>query len=414
MIRERHVVQLIDSRAAGAQHCSLNTCKTKSHIRHPPRSQSTCSILRWFLAVFALHIGFLSSLQAQSPLSMFSSVDLETSAKPVVWPYRFPVDHYPHTQHSSELWQILGFIGTESGQSFFVDTKLLRLAISPKRLQRAKSSWQFQQVYGLSQGLVNQQKKAYKSQVTVAREALRLSGFDQANREIRVNQQKLKLIAEEECALATEIEFTHQHLTFQSSLVAEECPILPMQEVATVSHGYVQPMRVVSGSVEQQKIISGRVWLLHSWGRFPAQRSPIAVDQFSIPIDDHTLLKITRTRRSDGSGRPVLSAEQYISGTSESIDYRRLNIIDIDFWTSGKTAKRYSHGWTLSWPGYRAKLEPYIVEQELEAFGQTRWSGVVQVELIPDHRSDADVGVVPQKRRIFGFAEISPSSEEAS
>jgi len=345
-----------------------------------------------------------------SPLSGASSAPAIPAQR---WQYAFPTDHDPHPEQGAELWQLFGTLITQDGSEFVTSTKLLSVAFGQTVLAPRVSQWQFQQVHGISHMLVDTQASSHTGQVSVAREALQLAGYDKARGEIWVNQHSLKLSASGACELAIDINYAHSDNPFRWEMASSSCPNLPESVMPTVNHGYSLSLEIASGSLHQRALRSGRYWLVHSWGSLPAADSPVFIDQFYLPWNNESLLEVVRTRRADGGGSPVVSARLHAAGRIQTLDYRRLQLTDQKKWSSAATANTYSHGWTLAVPGYRVNLEPIVADQEVNAFGLMRWSGAVRMDVMHDSSNIAGALDPPETRTVYGFAELSSLPAEA-
>lgn len=367
-----------------------------------------------FAMGLSIAAGLCASVSAQSSgtMPLYDMISSTNQSPAISWRYEFPDDYHVHRDATAELWRLSGIYKTGSGLKYAAMGQLLRVRVAEESTPQSDSKWRFHHLFGISQSVVDLQAKSFIANVSVAREALRLAEVDFARNKIWVNQHSFQSTPQSRCQVNRSWMFSDPGATLHMNLQQLECPYFLQKDTPEPFHFYVQPMRVLSGEFGDQEITEGHFWLTHGWGGLPLRQSPVVVDQFFLPLNDTTMLNLVRTRRASGRGRAVLSAQLYADGQVNTLDYRTINLTDVNFWRSDKTNNNYSIGWTVSWPGHTAAIRSVLPNQELNVFGQSRWAGAIEMRVTVDRKHGSSAITRADGSSLYGFAEISPVNSD--
>lgn len=137
--------------------------------------------------------------------------------------------------------------------------------------------------------------------------------------------------------------------------------------------------------------VTGMAWLDHQWGDFISVAAG-GWDWYSVHLDDGRDFTASVVR--DELGATVLQYGTLVGpeGQATHLTSGDLEIRATGSWTSPHTGAVYPSGWTLTVPGegLRLRLEPVLLDQELDTRGSTGvvyWEGAVRVNGV-----DGEVG----------------------
>lgn len=332
--------------------------------------------------------------------SLLELLDPGIDATAVNWSYSFPSDHHAHPAQGAESWTLFFTFETSPENQMALQAGFARVRLhSATPLESRHSSWSFDRLFGFSANVAELATAKHREVAALSRSALELAGTDSGTGSVWVNQYGMRLRSVEACELEVSLDIPDHVAALQLTAKSNLCPLHASSP--SLIHGYSVALTKGVGTFGDLQITAGRGWLLRNWGELPSTASPVVLDQFRLLLDDG-LLHLTRSRRRDGRGTPVLSATWHGYDDLRELDHRLLSLQDKDYWLSATSRQRYSAGWDLSWPGFTAVIEPLVPEQEQDVLGQKQWSGVVRVTV--QNNSDA----AATRSEHVGFAELSP------
>jgi predicted secreted hydrolase len=304
------------------------------------------------------------------------------------WTYRFPRDHGAHPQFRSELWSVKGHMEDARGRYFGVQLVVLRVAVQPRAPQR-ESAWAASQVYAAQLALTDPAGAGFAAEERLSRAALGLAGSRATP--VRVWVEDWALTAAPDGGLRLEA------AAGTAALTLELAPVKPSLgddalDVAGLGpsagggfHFYLMPRLALSGVLElagEAHQVTGLGWLDRAWGEVPVTRGQVALDRFSVQLDDGRDLLCLQLRRRDGTGTPVPSCLLVgPDGAVASFRRREIRLEPEAFWTSPVDGTDYPVAWRLEvMPvGLDLRLRPRVEDQEIET-ALRAWRGAVGIE----------------------------------
>ncbi len=311
--------------------------------------------------------------------------------------YRFPDDHLQHSKAPVELWNLWLILETEDDNILGLQLRLGRLTLIDPADKGNDSLWAFNTVYVLSAAVTDSSSGSFYPQQSTARDALNLAGSSGNGKQLWINQHTLTVDASDRCNLALSLSLQNLQPPVHLNVESTGCPVLTTGDAMTFSRGFNQHVQLVNGNWSGTRLVGGQGWLERTWGEFADaqtvalpgtggtdQQAPVVIDQLRVFLAADQLLVVTRTRRRDGSGTPVLSAIR-LSATDDAvasatdIDYQTLQLKDSASWQSINSGENYSAAWELDWDSETISITPTAADQELAIGGQHRWSGLASI-----------------------------------
>jgi len=160
--------------------------------------------------------------------------------------------------------------------------------------------------------------------------------------------------------------------------------------------------------VELRDVI-GSAWLERAWGAVPSNfaggRGQLALNRFTLQLDDNTELVCVHLRRKTGGGTPVPNCLAILDdGSSRQFQRRQVRLEPVESgWTRAADGSLYPLSWRLALPdlGLELKVQPLLAEQPMSVgFGEPSWSGAVTLS---GRRGD-DVVVGSGRMDLNGYA----------
>ncbi|MBX2882147.1 MAG: hypothetical protein KTR32_19520 [Granulosicoccus sp.] len=342
------------------------------------------------------------------------------------WPYDFPADHLAHDAYRSELWQIFLYLQNEAGQSYGLTGRIARIALAPPLSASAmttNSPWAFSGIYLSAHGLSKQHGSSaaenegddptFIHSRSLSRDAMSLAGFQENPSRLWVNHQNWRWRNLGRCTLELDLDVTVEDLPLRLAVSTATCPELDDTNDLPSLWGYWQLIESVKGSIGADRVVSGRGWLERAWGDLPLGQGPVVIDRFRISgraehwsESSQVTIDVLRTRRRDGSGQPQIAATLWHNGEKIELPAAELSMRDRDVWKSSQTGEQYFSGWEIRLPDpfnnaatepLQLRLDVHNPDQEMELFGESRWSGLVNV-----------AGAGNTVFSGFGFVELEP------
>ncbi len=306
------------------------------------------------------------------------------------WSYRFPADYAAHSDYRSELWQWHLQLTDETGQKTGVSGRLVRLAVAPPAdRETTQSAWAFSDVYLSLQSLAEPGKPVAGYQSSLVRGALNMAGVDSNPDQVWVRAQRFSLTPLDDCGIQAQVHssITHekQHRKLQLTLESDTCPVTGSIGGASSIYGYLQSVEQVTGVLDDKRIVEGSGWIDRVWGELPVGDGPVVADQFRIRLANHEQIIVVRTRRRSGKGTPQLTAYKVPGNATEIQPLENVEAVAVSEWQSPQSGKHYATQWRVrinadSVQAQEWVLIPEIDNQEVNLFGEYRWTGIVRVE----------------------------------
>lgn len=335
----------------------------------------------------------------------------------------FPEDHGPHPDRRIESWYFSGRLMGEAGQQFGFHLGFFRLGVQPDVARHSGpgiSAWRFNDLYRAELGITDLKTGRFQSFERLSRAALGLAGAQSDPVRLWVNDWSLQASSNEKSDPTFRIhanwgEQAKMSLELQALKAALD-PGNPQllgsgSSPASAQWYSITRMRA-SGElwIEGQRIkVKGEAWLDRLWrsasfelietslesadpGGFLSS-GQIAINRFSLQLENGWELLLFQTHRRDGTGVPVPSGMLvYEDGSSRRLSRDELTLTETGYWTSPEGV-RYPAAWKIAVPGEGLTLAVKAAVADQENRGSVRyWSGAVDVTGQANDRAVAGQG----------------------
>jgi predicted secreted hydrolase len=302
--------------------------------------------------------------------------------------FAFPRDHGPHDEYRTEWWNLTGTLEDPRGRRLGLQLALVRLGLAADPPER-ESRWGTHDVYAGTFSLSDPDADALYTAERVSRGAAGLAGAGAEPRRLWVED--WRIAQDGDSALALEARSLDDDVTLnlklrrEKPLIDENAVLGRNDDQGPPFHFYLEPRLRAEGVLRRggdETPLRGAVSMEHAWGELPLPGGPVALDRFTLHLDDGRDLLLSRTHRVDGGGSPRTTALLIEpDGSARALDGESLSLEPTGYWDSDRDAARYPVRWSLRIPrqGIELTLSPYR-EDQAGATWLPFWAGAVRLE----------------------------------
>ena len=302
--------------------------------------------------------------------------------------YKFPRDHFNHSDFQTEWWYYTGNLKSVDDHRFGFELTFFRQAVT--RSPAKVAPWDVQDLYfahlalsDLDGGKFYHAERANRAGPGLAAVNESLGRIWNGNWQIqwRGTDQELRAVDER----------FQLHLTLRS----EKPPVIhgengvsqKAEEPGHASH-YISLTRLATSGVialaGKTFEVSGTSWMDHEFFTHQLESSQTGWDWLSLQLEDHTEVMLFNIRRKDGSIDPY-SAGTYVDANGKSAHLRSADFTlqpDGQIWTSPFTSALYPTHWKITIPMLSIELEVKTPLESQELWGKTTlvpnyWEGAI-------------------------------------
>jgi predicted secreted hydrolase len=264
----------------------------------------------------------------------------------------------------------------------------MRLGLVADPSRRA-SRWAASHLYAGSFSLSDTAGRGLHTAERVSRGAAGLAGAEAEPRRVWVEDWRIEQAGDS--GLVLEVRSIDDDVSLRVQLRSEKALVdeNAVRDRGTAQnppfHFYLQPRMRLEGILragDNEWPVEGMVSMEHAWGELPLPGGPVAVDRFTLHLDDGRDLLLSRTHRVNGGGSPRTTALLIDeSGGARALGGDEVSLNPTGYWESDSTGTRYPVRWSLRIPslGIELALFPYREDQA----GMTWlpfWAGAVQID----------------------------------
>lgn len=298
--------------------------------------------------------------------------------------YRFPRDHFSHTDFQTEWWYYTGNLATLEGRQFGFELTFFRQALQPG--VEGESVWTTRDVYMAHLALTDVQGKQFYHAERLNRPGPGVAGADAAQQRIWNGNWSCVLTPDLHTLRAVDERFRLdlQLRPAKPFVVHGVDGVSAKGALAGQASHYISfPRLSTTGRIElgaTSFAVSGTSWMDHEY--FSSELDPALAgwDWFSIQLENNTELMLYRLRRKDG-GAASFSAGSFIDASGKTT-----HLTSGDFsMTPGRRWKDYPVEWQIAVAKFGVQLRaiPLLDEQELVSkskLAPTYWEGAIRLE----------------------------------
>lgn len=291
--------------------------------------------------------------------------------------FHFPADHAAHPAYRSEWWQLAGILEDTAGNRVGMQAVFLRLAIAAKTPRRP-SNWATNQIYAALFTLSDPARGHHHSGNRASRGAVGLAGAEPE----RLWVEDWQLRRDEGQVVDARLRSGDVRLDLR---LEPEKGLVEEGEIRAPFHFYLQPRLRASGVLhvgKAERPLRGTATLEHAWGELPLPGGPVAVDRFTLHLDDGRELLLNRSHRAGGGGSP--EAIGLLVGSGGDLLALAPDAVRLEptAWRrSERSGARYPTRWSLSVPGHDLNWDLVPLGEAQEGFAWFPfWAGPVRVD----------------------------------
>ncbi len=301
-----------------------------------------------------------------SPVEFLGNFEEGNFARPQTpWEFRFPADHGPHRDFRTEWWYLTGSLNDERGQRLGLQLVLVRLGLTTEPQARS-SDWAATEAYAGLFSISDPAGNRLHTRQRASRGALGLAGAGGQPMQVWVEDWRLeqRAIGKRGLDLVARVATDEVALNLQ---LRNRKPLLDANdirgqrsEVSALFHFYVQPRLGAEGTLrmgERQTAVDGTVSMEHAWGELPLPGGPVAIDRFTLHLDDGRDLFCVRVHRVDGSGTPETTGLLIDHNNRPlTLSDAEVSLEPTDYWSSKRTGarKHWNGPRSFAWTHHRS------------------------------------------------------------
>ena len=294
--------------------------------------------------------------------------------------FRFPLDHGPHNDYTTEWWYYTGNLTGEDGGAYGYQLTFFRSALAPGESGRA-SDFAAQQIYMAHFAVTAGPARRHRSFDRFSRGAGGVAGASGSPRyevwlddwrawEVGPGQMRLLASAGSEdgpVSIDLILTETRPALLHGDAGYSRKGP-----ETGNANHYYSLVRMETAGHLVfggAPVAVSGLSWMDHEFGTSALSQEAVGWDWFAVTLENDVVLMFARIRAKSGASQDIFE------GTLSFPDGRQLVISPDDFeltptgeWTSAESGIVYPSGWHVAFPqhGIELTIEPLIEDQEMD------------------------------------------------
>jgi predicted secreted hydrolase len=307
------------------------------------------------------------------------------------WQFAFPDDHGAHPAFRTESWYFRGNLVADTERRFGFQLTFFRLALQPEP-PPSPSAWATNQVYRAHLALTDRAQNQFRAFERFSRAALGLSGATKAPARVWLENWAAESLTDSGGAAGFHLSAATDDITLDLRLHAQKPPVLSADtdliQGATGSRGGLHFFLMTRMRAEgvlrigaETFQVQGMSWLDRAWGDMTGPRGQIALNRFTLQLDDDREIMCLQLHRRDGSGKPVSTGLLVLAdGSNYRLDRRDMTLDALDYWESPRDGVRYPARWRLGIPAEQMELEivPYVADQEMD-LSVRYWAGAVAI-----------------------------------
>ena len=304
--------------------------------------------------------------------------------------FSFPVDHGPHPRFRTEWWSMAGSLEDRQGNRLGLQLTIMRLGLMAKPPDRA-SRWAATDVYaGIFSVSDPTRRRLQTDSRTVRGAAIELAGAVAEPRRVWVGDWQLKQTDTTGPGLSLTLHSQTAGVMLalvlhnEKSLVDENAIRRSLGRQDPPFHFYIEPRIRANGRLridDAELTIHGIMTMEHAWGELPLPGGAVAVDRFTLHLDDGREILLNRTHRVDGGGSPDITGLFVdAEGRSTLLNSADVNLSPIEYWKHDRTGAHYPIRWLLQIPGHALELalSPYYEDQAGDVW-LPFWAGPMRI-----------------------------------
>ncbi len=282
---------------------------------------------------------------------------------------------------------------------------LLRLGVTPPGERVSNSVWDVDTLYRAHVILSGTSQTRAVGEERFGRGMPDVAGYDSVLGELRLDNWVLDFGVPDEGAM-TLTATVRDDAVLKLLLRPEKSPLSTETEgEGAPIAGYGITRLSVEGTLDDGSgaiSLTGTAWFDHVWGQLPMPgSSPLSYDRLQLQLDDGTDLSLTRSRRRDGRGAPIVDGFVVLPDlTISSFNEEDLRMTPSRSWTEPGSGATYPVAWQLSGSGFDLTIEPALDAQAFD-FAASIWSGLVRVSGTSDGSPVVGLGTM----QLTGYAE---------
>lgn len=316
------------------------------------------------------------------------------------WDFAFPRDQGAHPEYRAEVWDLSGQVADGERRRFGLRLTLLRIGLVPPTSPPARASALAANAIMLGRfALAPETGPDIATAMRLSRAAAGLAGAETVPFRVWLEDWSLTQATGEDLLL-----------TARTGALQLALALAPRKAAVTDAggrlldgaggdgpgfHFYLLPRLAARGTLQLDADaapidVSGSVWLERAWGSMPGffagRRGQIALNRFTLQLDDDTELVCLHLRRQAGGGTPIPTC-LVIAADGATRLYRRRELTlepTGGDWSSPADGTSYPLHWRLRLPALDLDLtlRPLLAAQEVtwgSSAGERLWSGAVTV-----------------------------------
>lgn len=279
----------------------------------------------------------------------------------------FPQDHGAHRQSGNEFWQLAGYLETQRGERFGLESTWFRVDLATDLKQR-RSAWAADQIFHLSYTITPFSKGEIYRDRESARNAMGLAGYDPTQHKIQVYKREFEFHG----SLAKSgMELNIPDSAYPLKLEIQALKPVFIPPLLAPFRYYIIPAMSARGTLTisgVQHSVTGKALFEHGWGRLPLGRGQRVQNRWMLQLSNGMNLYLLQSRRRDGTGNPINNGFMMLAdGQTIEFEPGELNIERIEAWPSRVFGIRQPVQWRIRIPEKFMVLDLKSWKNEQEA-----------------------------------------------
>ena len=294
--------------------------------------------------------------------------------------FRFPQDHGPHNDYTTEWWYYTGNLTGDDDGAYGYQLTFFRSALAPGESSRP-SDFAAHQIYMAHLAVTSAPARQHLSFDRFSRGAAGVAGATGSpNYQVWLDDWRAQEVGPGRMRLLAAADSEDGPVSIDLTLTQTRPPLLHGEaglsrkgpEAGNANHYYSLVRMETTGRLvigDAQVGVSGLSWMDHEFGTSALSRDAVGWDWFAVTLDNDVVLMFAQIRTQSGASQDIFE------GTLSFADGRQVAISHTDFeltttgeWTSPRSGITYPSGWRVNFPQYEIDLtiEPLIDDQEMD------------------------------------------------